>query len=226
IIQAGTPFIDMDTLVAPFDQMREMGVLTFIAPDNVFMSESVVRRLVEKMNYEGKIAHIGGQPGHTGAQARQQGFYNIVNQYDAIEVVDDQPADWDNARAAALTESILNRHPDLKAIFADNDDMALAARQAVENAGLGDQVLVGGVDAMSPAIEAVADGRLVATARNSATRIHGWAVLIGAYAASVGLEQARQEIPFFILADGPAIYADIDSNPDLADEPWKLSNYG
>src|SRR5690606_14653526 len=131
-----------------------------------------------------------------------------------------------NARAAALTESILNRHPDLKAIFADDDDMALAARQAVENAGLGDQVLVGGVDAMSPAIEAVADGRLVATARNSATRIHGWAVLIGAYAASVGLEQARQEIPFFILADGPAIYADIDSNPDLADEPWKLSNYG
>jgi len=226
IIQAGTPFIDMDTLVAPFDHMRELGVLTLVAPDNVFMSQAVVTRLVEKMGGAGKIAHIGGQPGHTGAQARQQGFYNIVEQYPDIEVVDDQPADWDNARAAALTESILNRHGDLKAIFADNDDMALAARQAVENAGLGDQVLVGGVDAMSPAIQAVADGRLVATARNSPTRIHGWAVLIGAYAASVGLEQARQEIPFFILADGPAIYTDIDTNPEHAAEPWKLSNYG
>lgn len=226
IIEAGTPFIDMDTLVAPFDTMRDMGVLTFIAPDNVFMSESVVQRLAEKMNFTGKIAHIGGQPGHTGAQARQQGFYNIVNQHEGIEVVDDQPADWDNARAAALTESILNRHPDLAAIFADNDDMALAARQAVENAGLADQVLVGGVDAMSPAIEAVADGRLVATARNSATRIHGWSVLVGAYAATVGLEAARNEIPFFMLADGPAIYSDIDTNEELADEPWKLSNYG
>jgi ribose transport system substrate-binding protein len=226
MIQAGTPFIDMDTLVAPFDQMREMGVLTFVAPDNVFMSESVVRKLVEKMGGSGKIAHIGGQPGHTGAQARQQGFYNIVNQFPDIEIVGDQPANWNNDQAAALAESFLNSHPDLKAIFADNDDMALAARQAVENAGLADQVLVGGVDAMTPAIEAVADGRLVATARNSANRIHGWSVLVGAYAATVGLEQARQEIPFFILADGPAIYGDIASDPALADEPWKLSNYG
>jgi ribose transport system substrate-binding protein len=226
IIEAGTPFIDMDTLVAPFDQMREMGVLTFVAPNNVFMSQSVVQRMVELMNFEGKIAHIGGQPGHTGAQARQQGFYNIVNQYEGVEVVDDQPADWNNDTAAQLTEAILNRHPDLKAIFADNDDMALAARQVVENAGLADQVIVGGVDAMPNAIEAVADGRLVGTARNSATRIHGWAVLIGAYAASIGLEAAREEIPFFILADGPAIFGDIDNNPDLADEPWKLNNYG
>lgn len=168
------------------------------------------------MGGAGKIAHMAGHPGHTGAQARQQGFYNIVNQYPDIEVVDDQPADWDNARAAALAESVLNRHPDLRAIFADNDDMALAAVKRSKTRAWGDQVLVGGVDAMSPAgIQAVADGRLVATARNSPTRIHGWAVLIGAYAAEIGLEAARAEIPFFILADGPAIYADIDNNPDL-----------
>jgi ribose transport system substrate-binding protein len=122
-------------------------------------------------------------------------------------------------RAADLTESVLNRHPDLKAIFAENDDMALSARQIVENAGLGDQVLVGGVDAMPPAIEAVRDGRLVATARNSANCIHSWAVLAGAYAASVGLEQGRKDVPFYVLADGPAIFAAIDSNPELADEP-------
>lgn len=226
IIGEGTPFIDMDTLVAPFDTLNEMGVLCFVAPDNVFMSQSVVTKMVEKMNFEGKIAHIGGQPGHTGAQARGQGFFNIVGQHENIEVVDDQPADWDVSRAADITESILNRHPDLKGIFADNDDMALAAQQVIANAGLTEQVVIGGVDAMSPAVEAVADGRLVATARNSATRIHGWSVVIGAWAAEVGLDTARGEIPFFILADGPAIFGDIDSNEELADEPWKLSNYG
>jgi ribose transport system substrate-binding protein len=226
MIDAGIPVVDMDTLIAPLDQLQSMGVLTFIAPNNVFMSESVVLKLVEKMGGAGKIAHIGGAPGHTGAQARGQGFLNIVGRYPDIEVVDDQPADWDVSKAAALAEAVLNRHPDLKGIFADNDDMALAARQVVENAGLGDQVFVGGVDAMSPAIAAVRDGKLVATARNSATRIHGWAVIAGAYAATVGLEQARQEIPFFVLADGPAITAEIDSNPALAAEPWKLSNYG
>jgi ribose transport system substrate-binding protein len=226
MIDAGIPVIDMDTLIAPLDQLQQMGVLTFIAPNNVFMSESVVNKLVEKMGGEGKIAHLGGQPGHTGAQARGQGFLNVVARNPKIEIADDQPADWDTTKAAQLTESILNRHPDLKAIFADNDDMALAARQAVENAGMGDQVFVGGVDAMTPAIQAVADGKLVATARNSSTRIHGWAVIAGAYAASVGLEQARKDIPFFVLADGPAIYGDIDNNPDLKDEPWKLNNYG
>jgi ribose transport system substrate-binding protein len=226
LVEANTPIIDMDTLIAPLQDLSDLGVLTFIAPDNVFMAESVVQKLIDKMEGKGKIAHIGGQPGHTGAQARGQGFLNLVKKYPDIEVVDDQPADWDVTRAADLTESVLNRHPDLKAIFADNDDMALSARQIVENAGLGDQVLVGGVDAMPPAIEAVRDGRLVATARNSACRIHSWAVLAGAYAASVGLEQARKDVPFYVLADGPAIFADIDSNPDLADEPWKLRNYG
>jgi ribose transport system substrate-binding protein len=226
MIDAGIPVIDMDTLIAPLDQLQSMGVLTFIAPNNVFMSEAVVSKLVEKMGGAGKIAHIGGQPGHTGAQARGQGFLNVVARFPDVEVVDDQPADWNTDKAAQLTESVLNRHPDLKAIFADNDDMALAARQAVENAGLGDQVFVGGVDAMTPAIQAVADGKLVGTARNSSTRIHGWAVIAGAYAASVGLEQARTDVPFFVLADGPAIYGDIDNNPDLAAEPWKLNNYG
>lgn len=226
MIDAGIPVIDMDTLIAPLDQLQQMGVLTFIAPNNVFMSESVVTKLVEKMGGEGKIAHLGGQPGHTGAQARGQGFLNVVARYPNVVVADDQPADWDTGKAAQLTESILNRNPDLKAIFADNDDMALAARQAVENAGMGDQVFVGGVDAMTPAIQAVADGKLVATARNSSTRIHGWAVIAGAYAASVGLEEARKNVPFFVLADGPAIYGDIDNNPDLKDEPWKLNNYG
>lgn len=226
MIDAGIPVIDMDTLIAPLAQLQQMGILTFIAPNNVFMSESVVEVLVEKMGGAGKIAHIGGQPGHTGAQARGQGFLNVVGRYPDIEVVLDEPGDWDVAKAASLTETTLNRHPDLKAIFADNDDMALAARQAVENAGLGDQVLVGGVDAMTPAIQAVADGKLVATSRNSATRIHGWAVIAGVYAATVGLEEARNNVPFFVLADGPLITNEIDANPALADEPWKLNNYG
>lgn len=226
LIDAGTPVIGMDTLIAPLDRMREMGVLSFIAPDNVFMASTVMNKVVEKMGGAGKISHIGGQPGHTGAQARGQGFLNIVAQYPDIEVVDDQPADWNVETAAQLTESVLNRHPDLKAIFADNDDMALAARQVVENAGLGDQVFVGGVDAMPSALEAVASGQLVATCRNPSCRIHGWAVAAGAYAATVGLEAARSGIPFFVLADGPAVYAEIDTNPDFADAPWKLSNYG
>jgi ribose transport system substrate-binding protein len=226
LIGAGIPFVDMDTLLAPIDQLDSIGVLSFIAPDNVFMSESVVTELVRQMGGEGKIAHTWGAQGHTGAQGRAQGFYNIIAQYPNIEVVDDQPADWDVTRVAEIWESVLNRHPDLKAGFLHNDDMALAARNVVVNAGLGDQVLLGGIDAMTPAIEAVVNGDLVATARNSSVRIHGNAVLLGWYAATMGMDAARAEVPNFLLADGPAVTASVDSNPDLAGEPWKLRGYG
>jgi len=223
-INAGTPVVDLDTLIAPMDVMADMGVLTLIAPDNVFMSESVVVELVRQMGGEGKIAHTWGAQGHTGAQGRAQGFYNIIAQYPDIEVVDDQPADWDVTRVATIWESILNSHPDIKAGFLHNDDMALAASQTASTAGV--EVLFGGIDAMTPAIDAVIDGRLVATARNSAPRIHGAGVLVGWVAANLGMDEARNMIPNFILADGPAVTSAIDSNPDLEDEPWKLRGYG
>jgi ribose transport system substrate-binding protein len=226
IIDAGVPVIGMDTLIAPFEQQHEMGVLSFVAPDNVFMAASVMNVLITQMGGSGKIAHLGGQPGHTGAQARGQGFLNAVAQFPDIEIVDDQPANWDVSEAAQITESILNRTPDLNALFADNDDMALAARQVIDNAGLGDQVLVGGVDSMPFALEAVLDGRLTATCRNPSCRIHSIAVIAGAYAAMNGLDEARENIPFYVLADGPAVSAAIDDNPEFAEEPWKLANYG
>lgn len=222
----GIPFVGMDTLIAPLDQLPDIGVLSFIAPDNVFMSEAVVTEVVKKMGGKGKIVHTWGVEGHTGSQGRGQGFRNIIAQYPDIEVVDDQPGDWDPARVASIWESALNRHPDLTGGFLHNDDMALAARQVVENAGLGDQVFIGGVDAMLPAIDAVNEGRLVATARNSAVRVHANAVLLGWAAATQGLDVVREQVPGFLLADGPAVTANIDSNPDLANEPWKLRGYG
>jgi ribose transport system substrate-binding protein len=226
LTQNGIPVIDMDTLIAPFPLLQQLGILTFITPDNVAMAESVVQVLVDKMGGQGKIAQTWGGQGHTGAQGRAQGFYNIVNRYPNIEVVDDQPGDWDVNKTKEIWEILLNRHPDLKAGFLHNDDMALAAREVVESKGLQNQVILGGVDGMVPAIQSVIDGRLLVTARNSSPRIHGWAVLAGFYAAMVGLEQARKDIPRMIVADGPLITVDVQSDPKLANEPWKIRGYG
>ncbi len=223
----GIPVVDMDTLIAPFPLLQDIGILTFITPDNVAMAESVVQALVDKMGGEGKIAHTWGRQGHTGAQGRAQGFYNVVRRYPNIEVVDDQPGNWNVELTTEIWEILLNRHPDLSAGFLHNDDMALAARHVVERHGMQDQVILGGVDAMIPAIQAVSDGRLLATARNSSPRVHGWAVLAGYYAATRGTEQARSDIPPMIAADGPLIIRDVEnSNPELANEPWKIRGYG
>jgi ribose transport system substrate-binding protein len=222
----GIPVVDMDTLIAPFPLLQEIGILTFITPDNVVMAESVVQALVDKMGGAGKIAQTWGRQGHTGAKGRAQGFYNVVSRYPDIEVVDDQPGDWNVALTTGIWETLLNRHPDLRAGFLHNDDMALAARSVCERHGMQDQVILGGVDAMIPAIQAVGEGRLLATARNSSPRVHGWAVLAGYYAAVMGLEQARRDIPPMIVADGPLITLDVETDPDWANEPWKIRGYG
>lgn len=222
----GIPVINMDNLIAPLDELYDVGVMSFVTTDNVGMGEAVAEVIVQKMGSAGKIARTGGVSGHTGAKGRHQGFLNVVARYPDVEIVDDQPADWSGERSAQLWEAIINRHPDIKGGFFDNDDMAVAARRVIVGAGLGDQVHIGGIDMMPNAIEAVRSGDMAVTARSSPVRIHGWAVLAGWYAATVGIEQAKKDLPKFVLCDGPVLTADVDSDPARADEPWLLRQWG
>jgi ribose transport system substrate-binding protein len=81
--------------------------------------------------------------------------------------------------------------------------MALAAQNVMKARGR-DKILVGGVDAMPQAIEAVIDGRMHATVRNPSCRIHGGAIMAGV-AAVVGGEKTGEGIPKNIVTDGPVV---------------------
>ena len=80
--------------------------------------------------------------------------------------------------------------------------MALAAAN-VMNAHGRTEILIGGVDAMPPAIQAVVDGRMHATVRNSSCRIHGGAIVAGVAAARGPMTRLR--IPKQIVIDGPIV---------------------
>ena len=73
------------------------------------------------------------------------------------------PGDWDRAKAANITNDILTRNPDLVAIFAANDTMALGAVETVYAAGKGDDVIMVGVDGNVDAVESIKAGRLNAS---------------------------------------------------------------
>jgi ribose transport system substrate-binding protein len=229
LIDAGLPVIAIDTLIAPLDQMQQMGVLTFISPDNIILAEGVCNALASKIGGRGQVAHIGGDPGHSGAQGRRQGFLNVFNplvERGDVEIVEDQTANWQPDRAADLTQTFLTRYPELVAIFYDNDDMAVPGLKAVQDAGRAETCFIGGLDAMPPAIELVAAGQLTATARNSANRQHAWSVIAGAWAATIGLDNARGAIPQWIYADGPVITVPEPPDPALADTPWLMKGLG
>src|SRR3984885_9375755 len=156
MIDAGTPVIDMDTLIAPLDQIN---VHTFLAPDNEFMGSAVTGALVAKLGGKGKITMTQGALGHTGAQGRARGFNAVVKNNPGIEVLDTQPADWDVSKVARIWETLLTKYPQIDAAFFHNDDMALAAYEVMKRQGR-TEIKIGGVDAMPPALSAVGDGRM------------------------------------------------------------------
>ncbi|HTO84749.1 MAG TPA: sugar ABC transporter substrate-binding protein [Methylomirabilota bacterium] len=201
MIDAGIPVIDMDTLIVPLEESR---VHSFLAPDNEFMGGSVTQALVDALGGKGKITMTQGALGHTGAQGRARGFEAVVKKYPNIEVLDTQPADWDVTKTARIWESLLTKHPQIDAAFFHNDDMALAAANVMKAHGR-DKILIGGVDAQPPAIEAVLDGRMFATVRNPSCRIHGGAVIAGVAAILTGEKQGPGGIPKHVITDGPVV---------------------
>ncbi|MGK9169519.1 sugar ABC transporter substrate-binding protein [Inquilinus limosus] len=201
MIDAGIPVIDMDTLIAPLDQIN---VHSFLAPDNEFMGASVTQALCNAINGEGTIIMTQGALGHTGAQGRARGFESVVKQFPKIEVLNTDPADWDVSKTARLWETHLTKYPKISAAFFHNDDMALAAYNVMKARNRTD-ILIGGVDAMPPAIQAVADGRMFATVRNPSSRIHGGAVIAGVAAVVGGEKTGPGGIPKSVVTDGPVV---------------------
>jgi ribose transport system substrate-binding protein len=200
MIDAGIPVIDMDTLIAPLDTIN---VHALLAPDNIFMGSAVAQQVAEAMGGEGQIVMTQGALGHTGAQGRAKGFEKVMKNFPKIEVVNKDPADWDVTKVARIWDTLLTKYPDIKGAFFHNDDMALAARKVMESRGK-TNIVVGGVDAMPPALDAVANGQMTATVRNPSCRIHGWSVAAGV-AAIVGGEKTGTGIPKNIVTDGPVI---------------------
>jgi ribose transport system substrate-binding protein len=198
MIDKGIPVIQMDTRL---DSKGQLNITTFLEPDNVYMGSVTSEVLFQKMGGKGKVIMTQGALGHTGAQGRAKGFKQTLAKYPNIELLAEDPADWDVNKVAQLWENYLVKYKDVGGAFFHNDDMALAAGKVIKNAGR--DIPLAGVDAMQPAIEAVGNGSLLTTVRNPSGRIHWGALMIGIMAAT-----GVKDIPKYILADGPVVTKD------------------
>src|ERR1700723_2641508 len=156
LIDAGTPVIDMDTLIAPLDSIE---VHSFLAPDNEFMGASVTQALVDAIGGEGTMIMTQGALGHTGAQGRARGFQSVVKKFPKIQVLDTQPADWDVTKIARIWETLLTKYPKISAAYFHNDDMALAAYNGMKAHNRA-EIKFGVGDRMPRALAAVSAGRM------------------------------------------------------------------
>lgn len=135
-------------------------VVSHVASDNVLGGEVAGNYIVEKLGGKGKVVELEGIPGTTAARDRGEGFNKAIA--GKLDVVAKQSADFDRTKGLTVMENILQAQPEINAVFAHNDEMALGALKAIESSGR-KNVIVVGFDATDDAVAAVKDGKLSAT---------------------------------------------------------------
>jgi len=163
----GIPVVDLDANI-DYAVAQEAGVeITFtIGSDNEAagaQGADYVASIVG-MDAKGPVLVIEGLSGNITGQKRARGFAERLKEVaPGLEIVASLPGDWDRGKAANITNDILTRHADLKAIFAANDVMALGAVETAYAAGKGDAIVIVGVDGNVDAVESIKSGRLNAS---------------------------------------------------------------
>lgn len=145
-------------------------VETYVASDNVQLGQLGGEALIEAIGGEGSVAVLRGISGLPSSNERFEGFNNAVDAAGGVEVVSAQVADYDRARGLDVMSNILQAEPDIVGVFAENDEMALGAIQALgERAGT--DVFVVGIDGTPDALTAIEDGSMFATVAQQAAEL-------------------------------------------------------
>lgn len=146
--------------VITIDRSSDKGdVVSHIASNNVKGGEMAADYIVKKLGEGTAVAELEGIPGASATRERGEGFHKIADQ--KLKVLAKQSADFDRTKGLTVAENILQANPDVKAFFAQNDEMALGAIGAAKSAGK--QLLIVGFDGTADGLKAIKDGDLAAT---------------------------------------------------------------
>jgi ribose transport system substrate-binding protein len=138
------------------------GKLCYIGTDNRVGGRLAGDYLVKILGGHGKVAIIRGVLGVVSHDDRVAGFQDAIAQAPGIQLVTIQPANSERALGLTVMENLLTSHPDLNAVFATNDQMALGAMEGVAAQHLSGKILVVGFDAGKEAVRAVKSGTVSA----------------------------------------------------------------
>ena len=133
---AGIPVVIFDT------DINWASKLTYVGSDNRRAGHIAGEYIVKLLGGKGKVAVIRGILGVTTHEDRVAGFRDAIRDAPGIECVAVQPANSERALAMSVMENLLTRYPDLRALFAGNDQMALGAVEAIAARNLTGKIAV------------------------------------------------------------------------------------
>ena len=138
-------------------------VVTFSAVENYDAMGLLAEYAAQTLGEEGKVIILEGTAGAQTAIDRKAGVDDTLVNYPNIEVLASQTADFQRAQGLTVMENLLQAYPEIDAVIACNDEMALGAIEALDAAGRLADTMVFGFDGNNDAMKAVYEGRIVAT---------------------------------------------------------------
>ena len=127
------------------------------------LSGKTIGKWVAQNIPEGKVAVIMGQPGRGDAEMYRDAFKAEMEKNPKLELVAAVPGDWNRQKAFNQMQNLITSYPDLKAVFVQNEDMALGAIQALKEAGKEGQVDIVSQNGAPYGLESIAAGGIKAT---------------------------------------------------------------
>lgn len=135
--------------------------VTFIGSDFVKEGQRVADWMIQATKGNAKIIELQGTTGASAALNRTKGFNDEIASHAGMQIIAAQDANFDRATGLKVMQTLLQSHPDVTAVYAENDEMALGAMDALKAAGKtpGKDVLVASIDGENAALQAVVAGQ-------------------------------------------------------------------
>lgn len=141
--------------------------VSFIGSDFILEGENAAKWMIDEFGADAEvnIVQLEGTVGASAANDRKKGFEDAIAGHAGYKIVYSQTGDFTRAKGKEVMEAYLKKDKNVQVVYAHNDDMALGAIQAIEEAGLkpGTDIKIIGVDGIKPAFEAIAEGKMNVT---------------------------------------------------------------
>jgi ribose transport system substrate-binding protein len=129
----------------------------FIEGDNKAFGRKSAEYMVQKMGGKGKIVILEGIPCTVNTD-RVQAAMEVFKRNPGIEILDQQSGMWSHEKSLNVMQTLLVKHKQIDAVWAQDDDMALGAEQAIKEAGRDKEMWILGGAGMKDIVKRVMDG--------------------------------------------------------------------
>lgn len=135
---------------------------SFVGSDDIVAGRMLMEYLGDLVDGKGDMIIFHGPTGVSAEINRHTGAQQMIKEKNwDIKVVAEKVCNWSREEAMTAMENIITSGMKFDIIFAENDEMAVGVLSALKDSGL--KYVIGGIDAIPDAVQAVADGDMDCT---------------------------------------------------------------